>query len=383
MKYLPLVWAGIAHKRSRAVLLLLQIVSAFVLFGTLQGLSSGIKQVIAHAHVDRLYVGNRVAAANMLPLSLLQSIASMKGVAYITPEADLEGTYQKTDQSVPVVGTNVDAFLHIFDEIHASPGAAEALRSHRAGGIAGSALLRQYGWKIGDRIVLQTPMPKTDGTRDWAFDLLGSYDVPDAPEDADSIITNFSYLNESRLADRDRVNRFVVKADAPANAGSVSLAIDTAFANSDHETRTQSDADRLATQIQQTVDLDFIVRGIVGAIFFALLLATGALIMQSVRERGPEFAVLKTFGFSDRFVLLLVLAESLVLCLSAAAIGLALAYLILPQVRPALTELNVAHLPTVVLLFGLALAALLALLSSCAPALQAARHPIVHALAKR
>lgn len=383
MKYLPLLWAGVARKRGRAILLLLQIVSAFVLFGTLQGLNSGIKQVIAQAHADRLFVANRVAAGNMLPVGLLGTIRAIKDVLYITPEADLLGTYQKSDQSVPVVGADVGQFLRIYDEIRPSPGAADALRDHRDGGIVGSALMHQYGWKIGDRIVLQTPLPKIDGTRDWTFEILGRYDVPDHPDDADSIIANFAYLNESRLTDRDRANRLVLKVDAPINAGTVSLAIDTAFANSDHATRTQSEADRLATQIQQTADLDYIVRGIVGAIFFALLLATGALMMQSVRERGSELAVLKTLGYSDRFLLLLILAESLVQCVSASAIGLALAFLILPRVRPQLTQLDVSHVPVLVLLEGIAFAALLALISACAPALRAARHPIAHALAKR
>ena len=35
MKYLTLIWAGIWRKRSRAVLMLLQIASAFLLFGLL------------------------------------------------------------------------------------------------------------------------------------------------------------------------------------------------------------------------------------------------------------------------------------------------------------------------------------------------------------
>ena len=61
MKYLPLVWAGIWRKKSRAILMLLQIVSAFLLFGLLQGLNSGIKQAIAKTHSDRLYVSSSVS----------------------------------------------------------------------------------------------------------------------------------------------------------------------------------------------------------------------------------------------------------------------------------------------------------------------------------
>ncbi len=385
MKYLPLVWAGIWRKRARTILLLLQIATAFVLFGTLQGLSSGIKQVISQAHVDRLFITSRISATGQtqLPVSLLQNVQAIHGVQHVTPEVALVGTFQKSDQSVPVIATDVDEFLQIYDEIHVSAGAAAALRDSRASGIAGAALMRQYGWKVGDRVVLQTPLPKTDGTRDWTFDLVGSYDIPDHPENADSIIANYSYINESRLTDRDRANMLVVKVDDPANAGTIGLAIDTGFTNSEHETRTQSEADRLAAQLQQTVDLDYIVRAIVGAIFFALLLATGALMMQSVRERGSELAVLKTLGFSDRFVLLLILAEAVLQCVFAAIVGLALAFFVLPRVRPELTQIAVTQVPMIVIFTGIGFAALLALISAYAPALQGSRRPIVHALAKR
>ena len=381
MKYLPLVWAGIWRKRSRAVLLMLQIVTAFLLFGTLQGLSSGTRQTIAKAHGDRLFVTSRISIqGNLLPLGLLSEIQSKAGVLHVTPQANLIGTFQVSDQSVPVIATNAEEYLAIHDEIAAAAGAVEALRTRRDGAIAGNELLRRYGWKVGDRIVLQSPMPKHDGSRDWSFDLVGTYDTPERAEDADSLITNFAYVNETRQANRDRVNLFVVQVDGAARAGVVGIAIDNGFASSDHETRTQSEADRLATQIQQIADIDYIVRAIVGAVFFALLLATGTLLMQSVRERESEFAVLKTFGFSDRFVLMLILAEALVLCLFAAGIGLLLAGFVLPHVRAPIT---VNNMPLVVVLTGLAFAALLALISGSAPALRGSRKQIVDALANR
>jgi putative ABC transport system permease protein len=54
---------------------------------------------------------------------------------------------------------------------------------------------------------------------------------------------------------------------------------------------------------------------------------------QSVRERIPELAVLKTLGFTDTGVLTLVLAETLVFCLFSAGIGLGLAELLFPIIR--------------------------------------------------
>ena len=47
-----------------------------------------------------------------------------------------------------------------------------------------------------------------------------------------------------------------------------------------------------------------------GAVFFTLVLLTGNTMAQSIRERIPELAVLKTIGFTNRAVLLLVLAEA-------------------------------------------------------------------------
>ena len=47
MKFIPLVWAGIWRKRSRSILILLQVIIAFTLYGVLQGLTSGINHAIA------------------------------------------------------------------------------------------------------------------------------------------------------------------------------------------------------------------------------------------------------------------------------------------------------------------------------------------------
>ena len=57
---------------------------------------------------------------------------------------------------------------------------------------------------------------------------------------------------------------------------------------------------------------------------FALLFVTGNTMMQSIRERVPELAVLKTYGFSNLAVNLIVFAESALLCVTAAAVGLRL-----------------------------------------------------------
>jgi putative ABC transport system permease protein len=379
-KYLPLVWAGIWRKRGRAVLMLLQIASAFALFGLLEGLNSGIKQAIAATHGDRLYIGSSVSLGDPLPISLLGRIRATPGVQVVAPRQGLPGTYQQPDQQVGVIATEPSAFFAIYDELSASQDAIEALESNRTGVIVGSVTMERFGWKPGDRVALQSPVPTVDGSRDWAFDVVGSYDDPDTPTNATALIANLQYVDESRLTGRDNVQLYVAKIDDAANAASIGLAIDNAFANSDHETRTQSEADLAASQVQRIGDLNFLARAIIAAVFFALLFATGALMMQSIRERMPELAVLKTCGFSDRLVMGLIVVEAVTFCVFSAAIGLGIAYAVLPL---ASQFIGIAGMPAVVVIAGAGLAVLLALIGSSVPAWRGLRLQVSDALAGR
>lgn len=380
MKYLPLIWAGIWRKRSRAILMLLQIASAFLLFGLLQGLNSGIKQAIAKAHADRLYINSSVGFSDPLPISMLTRIRAIPGVQLASERVNLFGTYQKPTQGVIVVATDADPFFAIYDDMKVPKDQLEALQNTRTGAIVSQRTTEKFGWKVGDRFALQSPQPKRDGSHDWAFDIVGVMQLPDQPADTMVVVANFAYVNEARLTNRDRADMFVAKIDNAANAARIGLAIDNAFANSEHETRTQSEGDLIASQLQRIADLDYIVRGIIGAVFFAMLFATGALMMQSIRERTPEIAVLKTMGYSDRLVMTLILAEALAFCVFAAGIGLGIAALILPMARK---MIGITSMPGIVIAAGLAFAILLALIGGSVPAWRGLKLQVAEALADR
>jgi putative ABC transport system permease protein len=130
--------------------------------------------------------------------------------------------------------------------------------------------------------------------------------------------------------------------------------------------------------IKQFGDIGFVLHAILGAVFFTLLFLTGNTMMQSVRERIPELAVLKTLGFGDGTVLGLVISESLLLCLTAAVIGLALSYAALPIIKQGLQGVELSPRA---LLPGLGAAVILALIVGFPPALRAMRLNIVDALA--
>ena len=380
MKYLPLVWAGIWRKRSRAVLMLLQIASAFLLFGLLQGLNSGIKEALAKTHSERLYVGSAVSLGVPLPISLLPQIKAVPGVKAVTPLVQVPAIYQKPGQAIPMIAVDPEAYFGLAPDLIVPKAQVDALIRNRTGAILGAIPAKRYGLKVGDRLTLQSQVPRRDGTTAWVFDIVGIFDDFEQPNGASSAVVHYDYVNEARLGDRDTALLYMALAESPKAAPEVGHAIDKVFANSSAETRTQSEGDMLASQIQRIADLDLVVGGIVSAVFFALLLATGALMMQSVRERVPELAVLKTLGFSDELVMALILVEAVIFCVFSAGVGLGLASVILPAAK---TFIGIAAMPKIVIFTGIGFAVALALIGGSVPAWRGMRLQVADALAGR
>ena len=85
MKFLPLIWSGIWRAPGRSVLIFLQVCVAFALFGVLQGLKTGVEQLIGQTRADVLLVHGSLALFDPLPLALLEQIKSIPGVKVAVP----------------------------------------------------------------------------------------------------------------------------------------------------------------------------------------------------------------------------------------------------------------------------------------------------------
>jgi putative ABC transport system permease protein len=101
---------------------------------------------------------------------------------------------------------------------------------------------------------------------------------------------------------------------------------------------------------------------------------------QSIRERTNELAILKTLGFNDRKVLMMVLLESSLVAVIGGGLGLLVAWLIISRGDPTGGFLPTFYFPAPDLILGVVMVLLLGLLSGMVPALQAGRLKIVDAL---
>jgi len=383
MKYLPLIWAGLWRKRARTVLTLLCVVVAFGLFGMLHGFTAAIDGIVDAMSDTRLRIMSRVSIMEALPLAHRQRIETVRGVEGVSYYNFFAGYYQERTNGVQVGAIDVATLDAIYPEIELDPAYVEAMKRTRNGGLVGEDLAAERGWKIGDRIPLGSAVwRRKDGAESWDFEIVGSYRSPSGKVPTNELWVNYDYFDEARAAGNGTVTLYFVKINESEGAAAISERIDALFANSMFETQTQSEKDWLRGQIGQIGDIAFFVNAIIGAVMFALLFVTGNTMMQSVRERIPELAVLKTYGFSNTAVVSLVLAESLVLCSVAAAIGIGIAAAISPAIYRELGAGGL-NLPLPVVSMGLALAAVFAVVSAALPALRAQRLSIVDALAGR
>jgi putative ABC transport system permease protein len=387
MKYLPLIWATLWRKKTRTIFTLLSIVVAFLLFGVLET----VDYAFAHPSngitgADKLITTNKYSIVLSLPFADVQQVRSVPGVAEVTWITWFGGYYQESKNFVFALPVDTDTYFNVHkNEFIISDGQMQAYRNTRSGALVNVALMKKFGWKVGDKVPLHSTIwtQKKGGSLDWTFDIVGTFDAKDATQasaQASSLLFHYELFDEGRSFGNGTVGWLEERVGDPSQAAAISGRIDALFANSPNETKTQPANDFTMAFIKQFGDIGFVLRAILGAVFFALLFLTGNTMMQSVRERIPELAVLKTLGFGDGKVLGLVLAESLLLCLIAAAIGLALSVAALPIIKMGLQGVE---LPPTALIPGIGAAVLLALIVGMPPALRAMRLNIVDALADK
>lgn len=364
------------------MLIFLQIGVAFALFGVLQGMKTGVEEAVAKARADLLYVEPRETNTNPLPAAYLDRIKALPGVKAVVLQNGFLATYQKPTESIYVLAIipNNDHLWVAPEIFKVTPEGLSALAKTRTGALVTVGYEKKYGWKIGDHIPLNSTTPQANGSTDWAFDIVGTFVDHEFGSAGNFIVINNSYYDEARL-DRKGTARSFVVAIADANqAVAVTNEIDRQFANSSNETRTSSFRENSQLQMKQIGDLHFVIRIIVSAVLVALLFSTSTMMMQSIRERTPELAVLKTIGFTNRAVFFLILTEATTVCIAAAGFGLTLAMIVFPFSAKFVPGLS---MPWIVIAVGMAFSVVVALISAALPAARAAKLEIISALAGR
>jgi len=383
MKFLPLIWAGMWRRPARTALTMVSVVSAFVLFGVLQGFSSGLHQLIASAHADRLVTQSQVSNIDPLPVAMAADIGRTPGVKLVGKLLYFGGPFRRPGEFIGATAMDPDELRGLDDQLKVTPAEWAALKARRTGALISTENAKLYDLKVGDRLPLNPQFwANRDGTHLFPVDIVGLYQGDDTdPMIGSNVILNYDYVDQLRAPPGPgTVNVFIERIADPRQASQIAAAIDRLSINSAHPTRTFSERQLAQESVSSLGQVGLAVQMIASAVFFALLFSVGAVMVQSGRERTSEFAVLKTLGYTDRLVFALILVEALILCLLAATLGLAASRGLYPVVMK-VTGFRLTAGP--IFAAGLAVAAVLALVTGSIPAWRASRLSIVDGLAGR
>jgi len=383
MKFFYLVWCNLKRKKLRTTLTLLSILVAFVLFALLSALKLALVGGVALADANRLMVMHRMSFIQPLPYSYMARIARIPGVSAVSHQSWFGGIYQDSKNPLGTFPVDPEAFLAMNPEVSLPEDQKQAWLKTRTGAIIGSTLAERYGWKIGDRVPLTSPIWPNKNGGAWEFEIVGIYTPAKKTADTTSFLFRYDYFDEARARGEGTVGWYQVRVDDPKRATQIAAAINEEFANSSAETKAQTEGAMFQSFAQQIGNIGKIVAFILAAVFFTILLVAGNTMAQSVRERTQELGVLKAVGFSNGLVLGVVLGESLVITVLGGLGGLAFGWLMVTGIGSlsAIKQfLPIFFIPPRDMIVGIGLTIVVGFIAGILPAIQAMRLRLAEAL---
>jgi putative ABC transport system permease protein len=309
-----------------------------------------------------------------LPMSHGARIRTVPGVAACASLSWFGGYWKDPANQFANFAVDAENVFEVQEGVQIPPEQKAAFKSDRTGAVAGRQTATRFGWKVGDRItLLGSP---------WGFNpeltLHGIYSG--GPED--QLWFHWEYLNES-IGQMNMVGLYWIRLEKPEMASRVGQAIDQMFRNTENETKTESLSAFLLNFIAMLGNVRLIILMIGSAVSFAILLVVTNTMAMSVRERIAEAAVMRSLGYRPAHIIGLFMAESIVLTMLGAIIGIGGAKLLFDAIAVSqIGQFIFADMrlraETLVLCFSVALG--ISLLAVSLPAYRAAKGNIAAAL---
>ena len=377
--YWTLIKAGVLRKKVRSVLTVLSVSIAFLLFGLLQAASPIFTGQMDGLRADLVMTMSRYSMVGKIPYSHVEFIKEIEEVESVLYMDYITSVSQ--DSMLDGITVAMGGDIEIYERFKISNEDLKAFKNLKIGALVGEAFAIEKDISIGDRVFVKSLSMNADGTYDWEFEVVGLYNSSPKADEM-GIVVNYDYFEDSRISDKGTVAVIVSKVSNPEFADVISQKIDDEFTNSSWATRSGPESQLAASMMAEFGDIELIINAILSAVFFTILLVTGNTISQSVRERTTDLAVLKTLGYQDNQIFIMVLLEALFLILLGVFTGLGMSLLSIPAINVASGGLieGLFFLTTEKLLLACFIGVLVSFVSSIMPAYKALNLKVVDAL---
>jgi putative ABC transport system permease protein len=375
MKYARLIWVNLLRNKLRTLLTVLSVCVALFLFSTLRSVITALDAATEVGSEARLMTLSATGITFLLPQAHYNRLVAVEGVRSVSWANWFGAIYIDESNFFAQFAVDAESYFAMYPELRVPEDQMEAFMAERTAAIVGNGLMRRFGWRLGQTVVLQgTFLPG-----DYEFTIRGVY-TPDDPSLGEELFyLHYDYMYE---AARDQLSPgwFILQLDDPTEAAAISQRIDAMFENSSNPTKTQTEKALNAEFITMFGNVAQLVRTIGLAVFFAILLVAANTMMMAARERVNEHGVLKALGFQNGQLFGIVLAESVVITVIGGVIGIGAAWYLFRPGNPMTSFIQGFTVRTETVWYGLVIAVVLGIVSGLVPAWQAARLSVVQAL---
>jgi putative ABC transport system permease protein len=271
----------------------------------------------------RLGVRHKVAITNLLPDGVRRKIEELdpghERVLSVCGMRWFGGRVPGTQNALTSLASDADTFPVVYPDAQMTAADIAQWHRERRAAVVGAGAAEQYGWKIGQRVELESVIPPYLRLEFQIIKIIPHASPP-----------NVVYFRRDYLVDSldaagvtgSGCNIFWVKCTSATALRSLQKEIDAQFANSPNETKSEDENAVIAGFIQGVGDIPALARTMAIVVIFITALVAGNTMTMSFRERTRELAVFKAIGFRAWRVFSLVLSESLLLALLGSLLGI-------------------------------------------------------------
>ncbi len=308
---------ALLRNKTRALLTLLAVAVLVLAFVFLRTVVSAFFEGPANAHADRLAVRNRISLVVPLPLADLDKIKAVPGVSKVTYSNWFGGVYVEPRNFFARFAVDPATYFDVYSDVQIDPADLAAFKGDRTGCLIGAKLAPKFGFKKGDTIKLKGDIYPGD----WSYKVDGIFASSD-PFMNQSMLFQWKYLDSSLdPARQGYVGTYSVTVADASRGPEVARAIDTLFASSAYETRTESEKTFILGFINGSSAIIGALETVSFVLLVIMLLILGNTLSMALRERTNELAVLRTLGYRPGQLMSLALQEGVWLSLIGGVIG--------------------------------------------------------------
>jgi putative ABC transport system permease protein len=384
MTLVGLAVRNLARNRFRVALTALGVAIAITAFLLLRTVIWAWASGAEWAAKDRVVTRHKVTFVMELPKRYVEDVRNAPHVKSVTWANWFGGKDPKHDREFfAALAVDAATYFSVYDEMKVPPDQFETWKHDKQGAIVGDVLARKMGWKVGDKVILQSGIYPGD----WQMTVDAIYEATARSVDRSTFLFHWDYVNDSLPPERrDNVGWIVSRVDDPAHVADIGVGLDKVF--DDRETPTLSQDERsfnasflaMFSAVLKAMDI------ISAVILVIMTLILGNTIAMGVRERTNEYGVLRAIGFLPRHIALWIVGESLAMGILGGLFGLVLSWPLIHLGFGRFIEENMGNffpyfrLETFNMAIGLALAGVLGVVASALPAWRASQLRVVDAV---